>query len=209
MTRRPSIRVLVVDNEVVTCRLFCADLAAEPDLVVLEPCFSGEDAVASVLAEQPDVVLMDLQMPGMDGFTATRRILASGVPTRVIALTGLDNAIVASRVLRVGGHGCLPKIVSSGALAGAIRLVAGSDEVIALSNSLRKRLGATLSPFELTERQLTVLEGVTAGSTLAELAASIFASPTTVKSELKVLEIKLGVKGRIPLATRARELGLG
>lgn len=206
---RKPVRVLVVDNEVLICRLLCTDLASEPDFIVLEPCFSGEDAVATVLAEPPEIVLMDLQMPGMDGFTAIERILAAGVPTRVIALTGLDNGITASRVFRAGGHGCLPKTVSSSALANAIRLVADDDEVIVLPHSLRTRLGTALSPFQLTERQLTVLEGVAAGSTLDELAASIFASTTTVKSELKLLETKLGVKGRIPLATRARELGLG
>lgn len=205
----PPIRVLVVDNEAMICRLLCTDLASEPDFVALEPCFNGEDAVASVLADPPDVVLMDLLMPGMDGFTAIQRIRAAGVPTRLIALTSLDSDIIASRVLRVGGHGCLPKTLPFSALANAIRLLADSDDVLLLPTSLGRRLGTALLPFQLTERQLTVLEGVATGLTLKELAASIFASTTTVKSELKALETKLGVSSRVLLATRARELGLG
>lgn len=202
------IRVLVVDNEELVCRLLCSDLSAESDLVVLQPCFNGEEAVAIVLAEQPAVVLMDLQMPGTSGFTAIERIQAAGVTTRVIALTGFDNDLTAGRVLRLGGHGCLPKTIAASTLADAVRLVAGSDQVLVFPALLRRRLGAALMPLGLTERQLAVLDGIAAGQTNEEIAVSLFISTTTVKSEQRALESTLGVRGRVPLATRARELGL-
>lgn len=93
-------------------------------------------------------------------------------------------------------------------LANAIRLLADDADVIILPSSLRKRLSSALLPFQLTERQLEVLRGVAAGQSLDELATAIFASTTTVKSDLKVVETKLGVKNRALLVTKARELGL-
>ena len=101
---RKPVRVLVVDNEVLICRLLCTDLASEPDFIVLEPCFSGEDAVATVLAEPPEIVLMDLQMPGMDGFETTialreRERAAGRRHTPVVALTASAQTETRDRAL--------------------------------------------------------------------------------------------------------------
>jgi DNA-binding NarL/FixJ family response regulator len=216
-----TIRVLLVDDQPLLRTGFRMILEAESDLVVVGEAGDGQQALEQVRALQPDVVLMDIRMPRMDGVEATRRIAGPGRdgPAKVLVLTTFDLDEYVVEALRAGASGFLLKDVPAEELVQAIRVVA--DGAAMLAPSITRRLldmYATRLPSgdeapspalgALTEREMEVLRLVAKGLSNAEIAAELFVSETTVKTHVGHVLTKLGLRDRVQAAVFAYESGL-
>ena len=207
---RTRIRVLVVDDDRQLGPMLAESLTRLPDFEVVGICADGEEALAFVLADPPDVVMMDLQMPRMDGYTATRRIRQADLPSRVIALTNLDTEESVTRVLAAGSHGCLAKGSRTALIADAIKMVARHGVIVLpdySSSWLGKRL-STAVRYGLTERQLRILKYIAGGVPRAAIVKAENISISTLKSDVRTLERQLGARGWDELASRTEQLHL-
>lgn len=220
MTPRP-IRVLLVDDQPLLRTGFRMILEAEPDIAIVGESGDGETAVADARALQPDVVVMDIRMPRMDGVQATRLITGSARESgpRVLVLTTFDLDEYVVEALRAGASGFLLKDVPADHLVAAIRTVADGDAVVAPSVTRRlldmfaSRLPATNSPTpenlqHLTDRERQVLTLVARGYSNAEIAAELVVSETTVKTHVGNVLGKLNLRDRVQAAVYAYESGL-
>lgn len=215
------IRVLLVDDQPLLRTGFRMILDSEPDIAVVGESSDGNAAIADSRALQPDVVLMDIRLPHLDGVQATRIITDSGrehVP-RVLVLTTFDLDEYIVEALRAGASGFLLKDLPAAELVAAIRTVARGDAVVAPSVTRRlldkfaARLpaAATDTPSHLrhlTDRELEVLTLVARGLSNAEIAAELVVSETTVKTHVGNLLTKLNVRDRVQAAVYAYESGL-
>jgi DNA-binding NarL/FixJ family response regulator len=219
-----SIRVLLVDDQPLLRKGFRMILEAEPDLEVVEEAGDGETAVALARKHEPDVVLMDVRMPVMDGIEATEQIVASGLSARILILTTFDLDEYAFAGLRAGASGFLLKDVPPQELLQAIRTVARGDAVVAprvtrrlldvFADQLPRGLGGdgpdgsgpTLD--KLTAREHDVLVAVAQGLSNAEIAQRLFISEATVKSHVGHILTKLGLRDRVQAVVLAFQLGL-
>jgi DNA-binding NarL/FixJ family response regulator len=209
---------MVVDDQAVVRAGFAAVIDAEPDLDVVGE--AGDGAAAVTLAEQvaPDVVLMDIRMPGMDGLTATRLITAQEGHPKVLVLTTFDLDAYVYEALRAGSSGFLLKDALPEDLLAAIRVVAGGDGILA--PAVTKRLigafahGApvptetTGSLTSLTAREREVLLLIASGLTNAEIGERLGVTTGTVKSHVNALLNKLGLRDRVQATILAYETGL-
>jgi DNA-binding NarL/FixJ family response regulator len=218
-----TVRVLLVDDQPLLRTGFRMILEAEPGIAVVGESCDGAAAVEDARTLAPDVVLMDIRMPRMDGVEATRRIVADGAgserPPRVLVLTTFDLDEYIVEGLRAGASGFLLKDVPADDLITAIRIVADGAAVVAPSVTRRlldrfaSRLpAADASPpaalESLTERELQVLKLVAKGLSNAEIAAQLFVSETTVKTHVGHLLTKLSLRDRVQAAVLAYESGL-
>jgi len=203
-----TIRVVVADDHPIVRQGLVALLANEPDIEVVADVADGRAAVSAVLAEEPDVVLMDLRMPEMDGVEATRAVRARrpGVAVLVVTTYDTDEAIV--RAVEAGAAGYMLKDSPTDALVDAVRRAAAGETVLA--PPITKRLNdrdRRVSPYALTSREIDVLRAVAGGNTNAEIAASLFISEATVKTHLIHIFEKLAVSDRAAAVARAYERG--
>ncbi|MFJ8186605.1 response regulator [Streptomyces sp. NPDC096105] len=213
-----AIRVLVVDDQAVVRAGFVAVVDAEPDLTVVGEAGDGTSAVA--LAEQtaPDVVLMDIRMPGMDGLTATRLITALETSPRVLVLTTFDLDVYVYEALRAGSSGFMLKDAVPEDVLTAIRVVAAGEGILA--PTVTRRLigqfaqGAPLPPeisgqlAQLTPREREVLLLIASGLTNAEIGVQLGVTTGTVKSHVNALLTKLQLRDRVQATILAYESGL-
>ena len=217
-----TIRVVVADDQVLVRSGFSMLLGGESDIEVVGEAGNGAEAVALVARERPEVVLMDVRMPVMDGLEATRRISGdeSLAGTHVVILTTFDLDEYVHEALRAGASGFLLKDTLPVDLINAVRVVAAGDALI--SPKITRRLieefakrpepgaaaagEATLA--QLTEREREVLETVARGHSNAEIAAELFVSHATVKTHISRLLMKLGARDRAQLVMIAYETGL-
>jgi DNA-binding NarL/FixJ family response regulator len=203
------IRVLVVDDHPVVRGGLVGWLAAQPDLDVVGEAADGLEALAAVAATRPDVVLMDLRMPRMDGATATGRIAAAHPDVRVLVLTTYDTDADIVRAVEAGATGYLLKDTPLPQLADAVRAAARGETVLAppVAAKLvsRMRAPAVEAP---TARELQVLSGVARGLTNAEIGRELFIGEATVKTHLLRAFAKLGVDDRTRAVMTAVERGL-
>jgi DNA-binding NarL/FixJ family response regulator len=203
------IGVLVVDDHVIVRQGLRGMLAAEPDLDVLGEAGSGPEAVAMVGAHAPDVVLMDLRMPGGDGVAATTAISKQHPGTRVVVLTTYDTDADILRAVEAGAAGYLLKDCSQAELTSAIRAAARGETV--LTPSVAARLVSRMrgpQPESLSPREVQVLGLVAVGRTNAEIGRELHITEATVKTHLLRTFSKLDVSDRTAAVTIARDRGL-
>jgi DNA-binding NarL/FixJ family response regulator len=215
-----SIRVVIVDDEQLVRAGLRLILEAEPDIAVVAEAGGGVEAVSLVERLDPDVVLMDIQMPGVNGIEATRRIVALGreESSRVLILTTFDLDEYVYESLRAGASGFLLKRTPATELVNGIRVVAQGDALLAPSVTRRlleefastRPVSAadTRALEELTEREREVLGLVARGLSNGEIAQTLFLSEGTVKTHVKRIFAKLGVRDRASAVVFAYEAGL-
>jgi DNA-binding NarL/FixJ family response regulator len=202
------LRLVLVDDHPVVRAGLCAVLATEPGFEVIGECSDGEDAVRLVAELAPDVVLMDLRMPGVDGATATARICAAGT-TRVLVLTTYDTDADILRAVEAGASGYLLKDTTREQLIDAVRAAARGETVLApvVAAKLVTRLRAPARP-TLTAREIQVLGCVARGLSNPDTGRELFISEATVKSHLLRIFEKLGVADRTAAVTTAMSHGM-
>ena len=205
----PSTKVLLVDDHPVVREGLRGMIDAEHDLTVVGEAGSGAEAVAMAESLRPDVILMDLRMPDVDGVTATERILAVLPRTRIVVVTTYESDSDILRAVEAGAAGYLLKDASRAELADAVRDAARGKTVLAptvadrLVHFVRQPTSATLSV-----RELEVLSHVAKGKTNAEIGQQLHISEATVKTHLLRAFNKLGVSDRTAAVTTAMSLGL-
>lgn len=216
--RASSIRVVVADDQSLVRAGFRLILESEPGIAVVGEAEDGHEAVSTCLEANPDVVLMDIRMPGLDGIEATRRLHDAGVRTRVLVLTTFDAEEYVYAALQAGASGFLLKTAPPDRLLDAIRQVHAGDCLLA--PSITRRLiedfvrrpapghlsRATLAA--LTEREIDVLRRIACGLSNQEIAADLFVSEATVKTHVNRLLSKLRVRDRAQAVIAAYEAGL-
>ncbi|GAA0256852.1 response regulator transcription factor [Actinomadura nitritigenes] len=213
-----TIRVLVADDQDLVRAGFSMIIEARDDLTVVGEAGDGESAVRAAERLRPDVVLMDVRMPGVDGIDATRRITASDDPPKVIILTTFDLDEPLYAALRAGAAGFLLKDVRPDELAEAVRVVARGDALLApsVTRRLLDRFTATepRAPVrpealaELTDREMQTLELVARAASNAEIAARLVVTEATVKTHVSSILRKLGLRDRVQAVVLAYDLGL-
>lgn len=212
------IRVLVVDDEALVRDGLRAIAELEDGIEVVGEAGDGADAVRVAAEQRPDVVLMDIQMPGMDGVEATRRILAHPDPPRVIVLTTFDRNEYVYQAMRAGASAFLLKDLRRGQLTAAIRAVVGGETLVA--PAITRRLietycqdppqtdGRPPALAALTDREVEVMSHVAAGRSNSEIAATLFLAEATVKTHVARTLAKLHLRDRVQMVVTAYECGL-
>jgi DNA-binding NarL/FixJ family response regulator len=214
-----SLGVLIVDDQALVRAGFRMILEAEEDMEVVGEAADGREAVAETRRLRPDVVLMDVRMPDVDGIEATRRLLGAGADAKVVMLTTFDMDEYVYDALRAGASGFLLKDVPPEQLIAGIRAVASGDALLAPSVTRRvieefvRRPPSsvrTLSPKlgDLTARELEVLKLIARGRSNAEIATELFVSETTVKTHVAHVLMKLDLRDRVQGVVLAYESGL-
>jgi DNA-binding NarL/FixJ family response regulator len=210
------IRILIADDQELVRTGFRVILEAEGDIEVVAEAQNGHEAVRQAALARPEVVLMDIRMPELDGLAATEQILRQQDPPTIVVLTTFDQNEYIYRALRAGAAGFLLKDAPSSRLIAAVRAAATGDSLI--EPSITQRLGerfaepvATpgippqLEP--LTERELDVLRLITRGLSNAEIAAEMMVAETTVKTHVARILAKLSVRDRVQAVVVAYETG--
>jgi DNA-binding NarL/FixJ family response regulator len=212
-----SIRVLLADDQALVRSGFRLILETREDLEVVGEAENGREAVELARRLNPDVILMDVRMPDVDGVEATRRLTALGSPARVLILTTFDLDEYVYEALRAGASGFLLKDVQPAQLVDAVRVVAAGEALLAptvtrrLLDHFGAQLGATRPPPELarlTDRELEVLTLMAEGLSNAELADHLFLSETTVKTHVSSVLRKLELRDRVQAVVLAYKAGL-
>ncbi|ADB31416.1 two component transcriptional regulator, LuxR family [Kribbella flavida DSM 17836] len=212
-------RLLLVDDQPMLRIGFRMVFETQPDIEVVGEAGDGERAVAMTRALSPDVVLMDVRMPVVDGIQATRRIVETGSAARVLVLTTFDLDEYVFAALRAGASGFLLKDVPPEDLLGGIRAVAAGDAVVAprvtrrLLDAFAARLpGAAPDPDprigQLTDREREVLVEVAKGRSNAEIAGELMVSAATVKAHVGRILTKLELRDRVQIVVLAYETGV-
>jgi DNA-binding NarL/FixJ family response regulator len=225
------IRVAVVDDQGVIRAGLKMIIDNEPDLVVVGEAADGLAAVELVASARPDVVLMDIRMPRLDGIEATRRITASGSPTAVLVLTTFDDEEYVLGAVRAGAAGFLLKDAGPDLLVSALRTLHGGDSLVdpAVTRTLIARCleleeqaaGRAADPVPgpsagswrqrlntLSDREQQILVGMARGGSNRDLAAELVVSETTVKSHVSAVLAKLGLRSRVQAVVLAYEAGV-
>ncbi len=217
-----TIRVLLADDHALLRKGFRMILQEEDGIEVVGEASDGDEAVAMTMHLDPDVVLMDVRMPGTDGIEATSRIVRSGSTSRVVILTTFDLDEYAFAGLRAGASGFLLKDVPPAELIGAVHVVARGDAVVS-PRVTRKLLDTfalempdpqsngrhhTTEIDELTDREREVLIELAEGLSNAEIASHLFVTEATIKSHVGKILTKLGLRDRVQAAVFAFQVGL-
>jgi DNA-binding NarL/FixJ family response regulator len=212
------IRVLVVDDEPMVCAHLRTILGSGADIEVVDVAYDGAAAVESVIRHRPDVVLMDLRMPGVDGLVATERIRALGHPPAVVALTTFDADEYVLRALRAGAAGFLVKSTPPEDLINLVRVAADGHTVLSATATRRLVAGATGRETvhdrrvalvrELTERETQVLACLGEGMSNAQIARRLHLTEATVKGYVSRMLVKLQCDNRTQAGLLAYEVGV-
>jgi DNA-binding NarL/FixJ family response regulator len=203
------IRLILVDDHPVVRHGLRGMLEAEPDLTVVGEASSGPEGVALAAEARPDIVLMDLRMPGGDGVEATARILATVPGVRVLVLTTYESDRDILRAIEAGAGGYLLKDASPADLAAAVRAAARGETVLApsVASTLVRQVRSPAPP-ALSARETQVLGLVARGLTNADIGRALFITEATVKTHLLRAFAKLEVADRTAAVTKAMSLGL-
>jgi DNA-binding NarL/FixJ family response regulator len=213
------IRVAIADDQELVRSGVRLILEGERDMQVVGEARNGQEAVELVKRERPDVLLLDIRMPGEDGIAAARRILAEGIPIRVLILTTFDLDEYVYEALRAGASGFLLKDMAGEDIVAAVRQAArGADSLLApaVTRRLIERFAGSHLPLQvsssalrdLTNREAEVLRLLARGLTNAEIAARLSIGETTVKTHVARLLMKLDLRDRVQAVIYAYETGL-
>ncbi|MEW1720978.1 response regulator transcription factor [Streptomyces sp. NPDC093109] len=214
-----TIKVLIVDDQVMVREGFSVLLNAMPDIEVVGEAVNGRQAVGRVAALRPDVVLMDIRMPELNGIDATREIVAANADAKVLVLTTFDLDEYVYQALRAGASGFLLKDASARQLADGVRVVASGEALLAPAVTRRlitefARLAEmpkapTMARIgELTERETEVLVLIAQGLSNAEIAEHLVVAESTIKTHVSRILVKLGLRDRTQAAVFAYEARL-
>ena len=213
-----TIRVVVADDQGMVRSGFSVLLNAQPDIEVIGEAVNGQEAIARAAELRPDVILMDVRMPVLDGLHATREITAMPDPPKILVLTTFDLDDYVYEALRAGASGFLLKDASASELANAVRLVAAGDALLAPGVTRRliaefARMGGPRGPTRkqidgLTERESEVLALVARGMSNAEIAGHLVVAEQTIKTHVGRILMKLGLRDRTQAVVLAYESGL-
>ncbi len=214
-----AIRVLIVDDQALIRSGLRMILEAETDISVIGESGDGREAVETAIRTRPDVILMDIRMPVMDGIEATKRLVGSGLDPepRVLILTTFDLDEYVYAAIRAGASGFLLKDAPPDDLIHAIRVVARGEALLAptVTRRLIEELASRPEPDaaldgmdELTEREVEVLRSLAAGYSNAEIADALFVSEATVKTHISHILTKLRLRDRVQAVVVAYESGL-
>jgi len=203
------IRVVLADDQEMVRAGFRLILEAEGDISVVGVAGSGDEAVSEVTRNRPDVVLMDIRMPGMNGLDATRLITAMPDPPRVVVVTTFDTDEYLRSALQAGASGFLLKDAGARLLVEAVRAAAEGDALVSPSVTVRL-LGelaggqaAAAVDHDLSARELEIAAAIARGGTNEEIAADLFVSVSTVKTHARNISVKLGARNRVEIAAWA------
>jgi len=210
------IRVLIADDQELVRTGFRVILEAEGDIEVVAEAQDGHEAIRQSALAKPEVILMDIRMPELDGLAATEEILRQQDPPTIVVLTTFDQNEYIYRALRAGAAGFLLKDAPSSRLVAAVRAAATGDSLI--EPSITRRLverfaepvavpGVPRRLTQLTERELEVLRALARGLSNAEIAAEMVVAETTVKTHVARILTKLGVRDRVQAVVAAYETG--
>ena len=218
------IRVLLVDDQAMVRAGLRMILDSEEDIEVVGEVEDGAGAAAAVAKHRPDVILMDIRMPGMDGLAATREVIAAHPDAKVVVLTTFDLDEYVYGALRAGASGFLLKSASGDALINAVKVVAGGEALLAPEVTRRvieqfaraeraAGTGAEHVPTEeaigdLSDREVEVLQLMAQGMSNQEIAKDLFLSSTTVKTHVSHILTKLGVRDRVQAVVEAYDSGI-
>jgi DNA-binding NarL/FixJ family response regulator len=212
------IRVLIADDQALVRGGFRLILEAQQDIEVVGEAEDGKDALAKAHELRPDVVLMDIRMPRMDGLEATRRLLSGAGDARVHVLTTLDADEYVYEAMKAGASGFLLKDVRPEQFADAVRVVASGDALLApaitrrlIEDFVRRPPPGSRAPVELAElsdRELEVLRLIAQGLSNAEIATSLFLSEATIKTHVTHILAKLRLRDRVQAVVLSYECGL-
>ena len=219
------IRVLLVDDQAMVRAGLRMILDSEPGIEVVGEVDDGAGAAAAVAKHRPDVILMDIRMPGMDGLAATREVIAAHPEAKVVVLTtfALDEYVYGA--LRAGASGFLLKSASGDALINAVKVVAGGEALLAPEVTRRvieefaratrdagesrvEHVAAEDAIGDLSEREVEVLQLMAQGMSNQEIAKDLFLSSTTVKTHVSHILTKLGVRDRVQAVVEAYDSGI-
>ena len=212
-----AIRVLIADDQALVRSGFRLVVETRPDLEVVGEAETGADAVTLARELEPDVILMDVRMPGLNGIEATRQIVAAGSAARILVLTTFDLDEYVYEAVRAGASGFLLKDVRPGDLVDAVRLVAAGNALLGptVTRRLLERFAADAPPAtddravaRLTEREREILRLLAAGLSNAEIAEQLVLSEATVKTHVSSVLRKLGVRDRVQAVIVAYDSGL-
>jgi DNA-binding NarL/FixJ family response regulator len=207
------IRVLIADDQPLMRQGFAMILGAQPDITIVGEAGTGTRAVAQARDLAPDVIMMDIQMPGMDGITATRQL--RGCKILVLTTFGTDDHV--AQALRAGASGFLLKDATPEQLIHAVRVIAGGEALLdpaITRNLIRRALPALVTPEApprfnaLSDRETQVLRLIAKGMTNAEIAALLVVSEATVKTHVSRLLAKLDLRDRVQAVVAAYQHGL-
>ncbi len=211
-----TIRVLIADDQPLVRGGFRMILDERPDLELVGEATDGEEAIALATALEPDVILMDIRMPTIDGVEATRRLIEDGSRARILVLTTFDLDEYVYAAISAGASGFLLKDVEPAALVDAIRVVSAGNSLFgpAATQRLLDRFApppsgtATSRVDQLTDREREILKLIAQGRSNAELAQQLYVSEATVKTHVSAILRKLAVRDRVQAVIAAYEAGL-
>ncbi len=219
------IRVLLVDDQAMVRAGLRMILDSEPDIEVVGEVDDGAGAAAAVAEHKPDVILMDIRMPGMDGLAATREVIAAHPEAKVVVLTTFDLDEYVYGALRAGASGFLLKSASGDALVNAVKVVAGGEALLAPEVTRRvieefarasrdvgtgsvEHVVPADAIGDLSEREVEVLQLMAQGMSNQEIAKDLYLSSTTVKTHVSHILTKLGVRDRVQAVVEAYDSGI-